>query len=117
MSTEPPEGELSAELRELGRNLRDAAKTTWESEESRRLQRELKDGFAALEAGLRETASELSSQETKQRVRNEAHALNERLRSGQVETQLRANLLAALRAVNAEIKKATQPGSSPDDKA
>ena len=109
MSTESPEGDVSAELRELGRNLKHAARTAWESEESQRLQRELKDGFAALEAGLRETASELSSQETKQRVKSEAHEFSERVRSGQVETQLRADLLAALRAVNAEIKKATEP--------
>jgi hypothetical protein len=117
MSVEPPEGDLSAELRELGRNLKHAARTAWESEESRRLQQELKDGFAALEAGLRETASELSSDETKQRVRNEAHDFRERVRSGQMETQLRADLLAALRAVNAELKKATQPGSHLNDKA
>jgi len=116
MSTEAPEGEVSAELRELGRNLKHAAKTAWESEESQRLQRELKDGLAALEAGLRETASELSSSETKQRVKSEAHEFKERVRSGQVETDLRANLLAALRAVNAEIKKATQP-ADPDHKA
>ena len=115
MSTEPPEGDVAAELRELGRNLRDAAKTAWESEESRRLQRELKDGLAALEAGLRETAGELSSQETKQRVRQEAHEFKQRVRTGQMEAELRANLVTALRAVNAEIKKASQP-SAPDDK-
>ena len=117
MSTQPTESELAAELRELGRNLKNAAKTAWESEESRRLQQELKDGFAALEAGLRDTASELSRDETKQRVRQEARAFRERVCSGQVETQLRADLLAALRSVNAEIKKATEPPSPPNDKA
>ena len=116
MSTQPPESDLSAELRELGRNLKHAAKTAWESEESRRLQQELKDGLAALEAGLRETASEMSSAETQQRLRAEAHELREKVRSGEAETQLRANLLAALRAVNAEIKKATPPDGSPNDK-
>ena len=116
MSTEHPESDLSAELSELGRNLKQAAKTARESEESRRLQQELKDGLAALEAGLRETAGELSREETKQRVRHEAHDFGERVRSDQMETQLRADLLAALRAVNAEIKKATQPSSKPNDK-
>ena len=116
MSTQPPESDLSAELRELGKNLKHAAKAAWESDESRRLQQELKDGLAALEAGLRETASEISSDETKQRLRAEANEFREKVRTGEVETQLRANLLAALRAVNAEIKKATPPGSSPNDK-
>ena len=49
MTTETPDGDLSDELRELGRNLKAAAKTAWESEESRRLQQELKSGLAALE--------------------------------------------------------------------
>ncbi len=117
MSTQTPESDLSAELRELGKNLKQAARTAWESEESRRFQQELKDGLAALEAGLRETASEMSSAETKQRLRAEAHELREKVRSGEAETQLRANLLAALRAVNAEIKMATPPDSGPNDKA
>lgn len=117
MSPETPEDDLSAELRELGRNLKLAARTAWESEESRRLQQELKNGFAALEAGLREASSELSSGETRQRVRNEAHDFSQRVRSGQVETQLRSDLLTALRTVNAELKKATRPAGTPNDKA
>lgn len=99
-------GDLSSELRELGRNLKGAAKAAWESEESRRLQEELQTGFAALEAGLREASIEFSAGETGQRVR-----------SSQVETQLRADLLSALRAVNAELKKATRPPYGPDGKA
>jgi hypothetical protein len=117
MSAVNPEGELSAELRELGRNLKQAAITAWESEESRRLQQELKNGFAMLEAGLREATGELTSNETRQRVRDEAHDLGQRVRSGQIETQLRSDLLTALRTVNAELKKATQPADKPNDKA
>jgi hypothetical protein len=114
MSDERPEGELSAELRELGENLKSAARAAWESEESKRLQQELKSGLAALEDRLRETGSEINTGEAQQRVRAEAHAFGERVRSGEVEARLRTDLLAALRTVNAELKKATR---SPDDKA
>jgi len=114
MSGETTEGDLSAELRELGRNLKTAAKTAWESEESRRLQQELRSGLAALEAGLRDATSELTSSETRQRVRTEVHEMGEHIRSGQVEAQLRSDLLAALRTVNAELKKASQ---APNDKS
>ena len=117
MSEEKPESELSAELSELGRNLKNAAQAAWESEESRRLQQELKRGFAELEAGLREASDEFSRGETGQRMRTEAREFRERVRSGQVESQLRADLLAALRTVNAELKKATRPASGPENKA
>ena len=117
MSTENPEGDLSAELRELGRNLKTAAKAAWESEESRRLQQELRNGLAALEAGLRDASGEVGSPETRQRVRTEVHEFGARVRSGEVETQLRTDLLAALRTVNAELKKAAHSAGEPDDKA
>jgi len=117
MSSETPEGDLSAELRELGHNLKAAAKTAWESEESRRLQQEIKNGLVALEAGLREASGELSSTETRQRVRTEVHEMGQRFRSGQVETQLRSDLMAALRTVNAELKKASQRNGDSNDKA
>jgi hypothetical protein len=113
MSTEPPEGELSAELRELGRNLKAAAKTAWESEESRRLQQELRNGMAALEASLREATSD----ETRARVRTEVHQMGERLRSGEVEGRVRGDLLSALRSVNAELKKASRSADDSSGKA
>ena len=117
MSTENTEGEVSAELRELGRNLKNAAKAAWESEEGRRLQRELTTGFAALEAGLREAAGEFSASPAGQHVQSEVHDFSERVRAGQVEAQLRADLVSALRLVNAELKKATRPASDSTDKA
>jgi hypothetical protein len=117
MSEEKPQGELSDELRELGRNLKSAAKAAWESEESRRLQQELRAGLAALELGLKEASSEIASDETRQRVREEVHGFSQRVRSGQVETQLRADLISALHTVNAELKKAARPAGTPDDKA
>ena len=117
MSDDKPESDLSAELRELGRNLKTAAKTAWQSEESRRLQQELKAGMAALEAGLREAGADIQSGETGQRIRKEADDFRERVRTGEMETRLRTDLLSALRTVNAELKKAAQPTDKPNDKA
>jgi hypothetical protein len=109
MSSETPEGDVSAELRELGNNLKQAAQTVWKSEEGQRLQRELRTGFAALEAGLREAAGELSASPAGQRVHEEVHDFSERVRTGQVEERLRSDLVSALRLVNTELKKATRP--------
>ncbi len=117
MSSEKSEGEVADELRELGRNLKNAARAAWESEEGRRLQRELSAGFAALEAGLREAASEFSASPAGQRAQSEVHDFSERVRSGQVEAQLRSDLVSALRVVNAELKKATRPAGDSTDKA
>src|SRR5687768_4528306 len=105
MSDQSPEGDLSSELERLGQNLKEAAKAAWESEESRKLQGELKTGIAALEAGLAQAAMEAASSNMGQRVRAEVDELGQRVKSGEVEQRLRKDLLSALRTVNGELQK------------
>ncbi len=114
MGDQAPEGELSSEFERLGRNLKEAAKTAWESEESRKLQAELKSGLAALEAGLSEAAKEVTSGETGERLKTEVNDLGQRVKSGQVESQLRKDLLSALRTINSELQKVARPKGSAD---
>jgi hypothetical protein len=109
MSTEQPESDLMDEFRQLGRNLAAAARSAWQSEESQKLRNELKVGLAALEAGLRQASAEVTSGETGQRIKSEVEDFSARVKSGQVESQLRNDLLAALRKVNSELAKATGP--------
>ncbi len=115
MTNPPPDGDISSEFERLGQNLKAAARTAWESEESRKLQSEIKSGMAALEAGLKQAAQEVRAGETGQRLKAEAEDLGQRVKSGQVESQLRQDLLAALRAINAELQKMTRP--QPKDEA
>jgi hypothetical protein len=109
MTQAPPEDDLAAEFRQLGHNLKEALKTAWESEESQKLQRELKAGLAGLEAGLKEAAQDFSAGEAGQRLKSEAGEFTERVRSGEVGARVRADLLAALRTVNQELQKVSRP--------
>ncbi|MCC6188727.1 MAG: hypothetical protein IT318_06805 [Anaerolineales bacterium] len=109
----PPEDDLLAEFRQLGRNLVAAARSAWESDESQKLRQEIKVGLAALEAGLRQASAEVTSGETGQRIKAEVEDFSERVRTGQVESQLRNDLLAALRKVNEELQKATPTEGQP----
>lgn len=115
MTTPPPEGDLHREFEQLGHNLKAALKTAWESEESRRLQAELKSGIAALEAGLRQAAQEVTTGETGQRLKAEVDDFSQRVKAGQVESQLRRDLLAALQTINRELQKMSP--TAPDSPA
>ena len=110
MTEKPPEGDLHNEFEQLGQNLKAALKTAWESEESRKLQAELKSGMAALEVGLHQAAQEVTSGETGQRLKAEVDDLGQRVKSGQVESQLRKDLLSALRTINSELQKMSKAG-------
>ena len=117
MTSAPPpsEGELSEELRKLGENLKQAAQAAWHSDESQKLRQELRTGLSALEAGLKGATTEFTSGETGQRLKADVQDFSARVRSGQVEAQVRQDLLAALRAVNETLQKNTGP-KPPDDK-
>jgi hypothetical protein len=110
-----PDSDLSGEFERLGQNLKAAARTAWESEESRKLQAELKSSISALEAGLKQAAQEVRAGEAGQRLKSEAADLGERVKSGQVESELRQGLLSALRTINAELQKMSRP--QPPDEA
>lgn len=119
MTEHTPEDDLSGELERLGRNLKEAAKAAWESEESKKLQAELRAGMAALEAGLTQAAREAASGSVGQRVKAEVDELGQRVKSGDVEQRLRKDLLSALRAVNGELQKfaGTKGGEETVDEA
>ena len=100
----PPENELADELRNLGQNLKGILQAAWESEERRKLQKEIQAGLAELQ----KTVADLAASPSGQRLKAEVQDLGERARSGQVEAQLRNDLLAALRTINAELEKAAK---------
>ena len=102
--TPTPENELADELRNLGHNLKGILQAAWESEERRKLQNEIQAGLAELQ----KTVADFSASPSGQRLKFEMQDLGERVRSGQVESQLRDDLLAALRTINAELEKAAK---------
>ena len=104
--TPTPENELADELRNLGYNLKGILQAAWESEERRKLQNEIQAGLAELQ----KTVAEFVTSPTGQRLKAEVQDLGGRVRGGQVESQLRSDLLAALRTINAELEKASKKG-------
>ena len=104
--TPTPENELADELRNLGQNLKGILQTAWESEERHKLQNEIQAGLAELQ----KTVADFSAGPNGQRLKAEVQDLGERVRSGQVESRLRNDLLAALRTINAELEKAAKKG-------
>ncbi len=108
--SETPANDVVTELHELGKNLRQALRDAWESEERKKLQGEIETGLSDLGKMLSQAASEFAESPTGQGLKADVEDLHERIRSGEVEAKVRSDLLAALRTVNAELKKATQKG-------
>ena len=102
-----PDEDLTNEFRVLGLTLVEAIRTAWESPERRRLQQEIETGLNELGTTLRQESETFRESPTGQRLKNEFTDLQDRIRSGEAETRLRQELIAALRTMNNELKKAT----------
>jgi hypothetical protein len=108
MSENPtPENDLVNEFRTLGKNLVEALRTTWESPERKKLEKEISDGLSDLANTLRTEANQLKDSPAGQRLKSDFDDLRQRVSSGEVENQVRSELLGALRTVNQELQKVT----------
>jgi hypothetical protein len=116
--TNPNENKTSSnnigdELNELGNNLRQALKSAWESEERRKLQKEIEDGLANLGESLSKAAEDFSSGPTGQSIKEDVKDMHERWQTGEMRSKMHSDILEALRKVNNELRKAT--GKPPED--
>lgn len=105
--------EIAAELRALGANLKEILRTAWESEDRKRIQGEVEVGLQEMAAALKGAADEFAKSPAGQQLQADAKDLHERVRSGEVGSRARQELLSALRKVNAELEKTASSWSTP----
>jgi hypothetical protein len=108
------ESDLAEEFRRLGNSLQEALKTAWESEERKSLTKEIQDGLEALGDSVRQATSEFAEGPAGQRMKTEIDEFTDRVRSGHVTAELRQDLIAALRKVNAELEALSNKWTKPD---
>ena len=105
--TPPPEDNLAEEFRQLGKNLTEVLRGAWESPERKKLQQEVASGLSELSNMMRTEAEHIQESPTGQRMKSDAEELRERIRSGEVESRVRQDLLAALSFINEQLRKAS----------
>lgn len=102
---ETPSNDVLDELREMGKNLRDALQGAWDSEERKKLQKEIEDGLTEVSNSLTQVVTDFKNSPTGQTLKSDVTDFQERVRTGEVETKVRGEILDALRTVNTELRK------------
>jgi len=97
--------EILDELREMGKNLREALQSAWDSEERKKLQKEIEEGLSEVSSSLNQAASDFKNSPAGQTLKSDVADFQERVRTGEVESKVRSEILDALRIVNSELKK------------
>jgi len=111
---ERPAGDVAEELRNLAKNLKETLSTAWESEERKKLQGEIETGLADVVKTLSQAASDFKKSPAGQQLKKDAEDIHQRIRSGELESKARSELLNALRLANIELEKLRskqKPGS------
>jgi hypothetical protein len=115
-----PEDNLAEEFRQIAKNLAEVLRGAWESPERKKLQQEIANGLSDLSDLMRSEAEHIRESPTGQRVKADVEELHERIRSREIETKVRQDLLAALRSINSQLRKASEhwaegEGDQPDE--
>jgi hypothetical protein len=111
------QGDLADELRELGNNIKDILTTLWESQERKKVQKDLETGLNNFGSSLNQAASDFQKSPAGQRVKEDIDILSERIRSGEMEAKLRSEMLKALQVANQELQKAAGKMASTEAKS
>jgi hypothetical protein len=106
-------GDIAAELRALGDNLKDLLRSIWESEERRRMQQEVETGLKDLGTKLDQAVTEFRESPSGKQFQADVEELRTRVNSGEVAAEIRTGVLEALRSVNAELAKAAPKKGAP----
>jgi hypothetical protein len=103
---------LNEEFGTLGKNLLNLLRVAWERPERQKLQMEIEGGLNEMAETFRKEAKNFSDSQVGQRIKSDLDDLGERVRSGEVETKVRSELLGALKVINTELEKAANNLSS-----
>ena len=104
-SSNKEESDISEELRQLGANLSGTLRSAWESEERKKVQREIEAGLKDLGEELRKSADEFDAG-IGQEVRSGVKDASEKLQSGEVGDRVRSELMTILHSINAQLREA-----------
>lgn len=117
MSDQPQNesNDIADELRLLGKNIKEALRGAWESEERHKLQEEIKGGLAELGNMLNQAADDFKGSQAGQNIKADIDDFKERLRTGEVESKVRSEILEALQTANRELKRATESKRPPEE--
>lgn len=97
--------EIADELRNLGDQLKEIFRSAWESDERKKLSNEIDSGLKNLSDSLKQASDEFSQSPSGQNLKSDLQDFQNRLKTGEVENQLRNELLTALRTINEQLKK------------
>ena len=96
--------EIGNEFEKLGENIRQAVQGVWESEERKRIGKEIHDGLVEIGAAFSRLGEEFVESPGVQRVREDVDDFSERIQSGDVAKKINDDLVSLLQTINQKLE-------------
>jgi len=96
--------EIGNEFEKLGENIRQAVQGVWESEERKRIGKEIHDGLIEIGATFTRLGDEFVESSGAQRVREEVDDFSERIQGGDVAKKINDDLVSLLQTINQKLE-------------
>ena len=96
--------EIGDEFEKLGENIRQAVQGVWESEERKRIGKEIHDGLIEIGAAFTRLGDEFVESPGVQRVREDVDDFSERIQSGEVAQKINDDLVSLLQTINQKLE-------------
>jgi Tfp pilus assembly protein PilN len=100
-----PESQILNELESLGRQLTSAVTALWQSEESRKLRQDIREGFVDLAKEVDTAIKSAQDSEAAHEFRGQVQETLDKARESDVTRQVEDGLAAGLRQLNQELGK------------
>lgn len=104
-STAGEDIDVSAELRNLGRQLAETFKTAWASEERKKVESEIRQGVKTFVDEMDKAIREVRQSPAAQKMREEAADIKTRAETGELGQKAKANMAQGLRWLSEELEK------------
>jgi soluble cytochrome b562 len=101
-----PTSDIMDELQALGQQLTTALKTLWESDESRKLRQDLRQGFIQLGEEIDEAVKKAQESEAAKQLSEQVKDTMDKARQSDVAGKVEQGLTTGLRKMNEELSKA-----------
>jgi hypothetical protein len=96
---------ITEELTRLGRQLVDAGRLAWESEDRRRMQTELSDGLRTLGDSIETTLRQARQNDTTKQIGEQAQKMAAKVQDSGVVDEVRDGLVTGLAGLNRELSR------------
>jgi hypothetical protein len=97
--------DVSAELRNLGRQLAETFKTAWASEERKKVEGEIRQGVKTFVDEMDKAIREVRQSSAAQKVKAEAAEIKSKAEAGELSQKTKANMAQGLRWLSEELEK------------